>query len=47
MESCQNLFNQGENFDFLCDEPIELIVIYKDSEDYQESDIGNNWKRIE
>ena len=47
MESCQNLFNQGENFDFLCDEPIELIVIYKDSEDYQESDIGNNWKIIE
>ena len=47
MESCQNLFNQGEEFDFLCDEPIELIVIYKDSEDYQESDIGIDWKRIE
>ncbi len=47
MESCQEMFENEENSDFLFGEPIELIVIYKDLDDYQEFEVGIGWEKLD
>ena len=47
MDSCEEMFENEENSDFLFGEPIELIVIYKDLDDYQEFEVGIGWEKLD
>ena len=47
MISCQNFFNQNRNSIFPTNDPIELIVIHKDENDYQDIELSNFWEKVQ
>jgi hypothetical protein len=43
MQSCKELYDDINDNTFLHNGPIELVIVYKDCEDYQEINFSCHW----